>query len=170
MPTNTNETPAAASTDELPAVAPVAASPEPKAKRTRKPRAAKPSKPQAPADKATADKLRCTANAAIVQPHYNGPSLATHRSVPPKLAEALARIATPIQRAKSATPRDESAAVLCLKHADASGAFDPVQATSDLGTLSRLASLGYLTVSGNKAKLTKTGLDFARNRSKAKAS
>lgn len=138
-----------------------------KAKRTR--RVAKPAKPQTPADKRTADRERALANVAITRPHYAGPSQASHRSGPPKLSEALARIAKPIQHAKSATERDESALVLCLKHADGNGAFDPVAATSDLGTLSRLASLGFLVVAGNKAKLTKTGLETARNVSKRKA-
>lgn len=142
----------------MPAAKPVKA----KAKRTSKPKAAKPSKP-ATTDKLSAERDRCHANRAIVEPHYNGASLATHRSRAPKLADALARIADPIQRAKSPTKRDESALALCLARADRSGTFCPVDATSDLGTLSRLASLGFLTVAGQRAKLTKAGAELARN-------
>lgn len=156
-------------TNEAPAVeTPVAPVAKP-AKAARKPRVAKPAKPQAPADKATAERERAQANQAITRVHYSGASQASHATRAPKLADALSRIANPIQRAKSATERDESAAVLCLKHADASGSFDPIAATSDLGTLSRLASLGFLTVNGNKAQLTKTGIALARNVSKRKA-
>lgn len=143
-----------------------AAKPATKAARNAKPKAtakpaAKPAKPAANAQR-EADKARCAANAKIVQPHYDGPSLATHRTVPPKLAEALARVATPIQRAKSATVRDDSALVLCLSHSDDSGTFCPVASTADLGTLSRLASLGFLAVAGQRIKLTETGLSRAK--------
>lgn len=119
--------------------------------------------------KRDADKARCEANKRIVQPHYDGPSLTTHRSVPPKLAEALSRVANPIQRAKSATPRDESALALAASHADADGTFCPVAATADLGALSRLASLGHLAVSGNRIALTKSGRDLAAIVAKRKA-
>jgi hypothetical protein len=133
------------------------------AKRSRKPKAAKPAKPANAAERSNADRERCIANRAIVAVHYNGPSLTSHASRAPKLADALARIATPIQRAKSATTRDESALLLCLKHSDKAGTFCPVAATADLGALSRLASLGFLTVAGNRAKLTKAGAERARN-------
>lgn len=169
MQTTETNTPLPEATSAVAALASADKAKPAKAKRQRKPRAAKPAKPQSATDKRTADRERAAANVAITKPHYSGPSQASHRSGPPKLAEALRRIAHPIQHAKSATERDESALVLCLKHADGNGAFDPVQATSDLGTLSRLASLGFLTVAGNKAKLTKTGLDTARNVSKRKA-
>ena len=110
-----------------------------------------------------AERARAAANRATVAKHYNGPSLASHASRAPKLAEALARIATPIQRAKSASKRDESGLALALAHADANGTFCPVAGTFDLGVLSRLASLGYIVVSGERAKLTETGLALARN-------
>lgn len=131
-----------------------------KAKRTRKPKAAKPSKPAEP--KANADRERCLANRAIVAPHYSGASPTSHATRPPKLTDALQRIATPVQRAKSATTRDESALALCLAHADKSGTFCPVAATADLGALSRLASLGLIATSGTaRARLTKAGRDLA---------
>lgn len=144
-------------------VAPVAVKPAP-VKRAPKP--AKPSAKPAPVaadSKRDADKLRALANRAIVAPHYNGPSLTSHSSTPPKLADALARVANPVQRAKTATQRDDSALALAYKHSDKAGTFCPVAATADLGALSRLASLGYLTVRGNRIALTKTGAERARN-------
>lgn len=141
------------------------------AKATRKPataKAAKPSKPVANvSNERNETRERCVANRAIVAPHYNGASLASHASRAPKLADALERIANPIQRAKSATVRDASAAVLCAKHADANGFFCPVAATSDLGTLSRLASLGHIEIADGKARLTKSGRDLATLTAKA---
>lgn len=159
MHTETNSTDATTTTTVAP-VAPAAAKP---AKRARKAKAAKPAKPAATgADKQSANRDRCLANAAIVKPHYSGPSLATHRSAPPQLAAALQRIASPVQCAKSATPRDESGIALCARHADKAGTFCPVAATADLGVLSRLASLGLIAVSGDKrARLTKAGRDLA---------
>jgi hypothetical protein len=130
------------------------------AKRASKP-AAKPSQPS----QHEADKARCAANRETVKPHYNGPSLTSHATRPPKLADAIARIAKPVQRAKSATTRDESALALLAKRADASGTFCPVDCTADLGALSRLASLGLIAVApGNKrGKLTDAGRDLAAN-------
>lgn len=134
------------------------------------PAAVKPAKPAKPAKAVAkpapdalrnADRDRCQANRAIVAPHYNGASLVSHNTVPPKLADALARVANPIQRAKSATVRDESALMLARKHCDKSGTFCPVAATADLGALSRLASLGFLAVSGNRIALTKAGASRA---------
>ena len=118
-------------------------------------------KPSA-SDAANAMRERCLANRAIVAPHYNGASLATHRTVAPKLADALARVADPIQRAKSATARDDSALALAFKHSDKAGTFCPVAATADLGALSRLASLGLLTVAGERIAITPTGLSRAK--------
>ena len=125
-------------------------------------------KPSASAQR-DASRERCLANAAIVKPHYNGASLVTHASVAPKLADALARVSSPIQRAKSATPRDESALALAFKHSDASNTFCPVAATADIGALSRLASLGHLAVSGQRIALTATGLSLAKRIAKRKA-
>lgn len=136
----------------------------PSAKPAKAPRgkAAKPAAPATPADKATAERERCLANLAIVRPHYAGPSAATHRSRAPRLADALQRIASPIQCAKSATPRDDSGLLLCAKYADASGAFDPTLATADLGMLSRIASLGFIEIRNGKAALTATGSSRAK--------
>jgi len=117
------------------------------------------------ADAANATRERCTANRATASAHYNGPSLVAHASRAPKLADALARIATPVQRAKSATVRDESAILLLSKRADKDGTFCPVDCTADLGALSRLASLGHITVApcGKRAALTATGKALAGN-------
>jgi hypothetical protein len=131
-----------------------------KPKRTRaKPEAAKPA---TPADKRDAERERALANRAHIARHYAGPSAASHGARAPKLAEALARVASPVQRAKSASERDESGLALALKHADKAGTFCPVSATFDLGVLSRLASLGHITVAGDRLALTKTGLSLAR--------
>jgi hypothetical protein len=112
-------------------------------------------------DKRNAERERAQANRAIVAPHYAGASPTSHASRAPKLAEALARVATPVQRAKSATTRDESALILASRHADKAGTFCPVEATADLGALSRLASLGLLAVAGNRIAITKAGADLA---------
>lgn len=140
------------------------------AKRTRKPAAAKPAPVAAtPASQRDAVRERAQANRAIVAPHYAGASPVSHATRAPKLADALARVANPIQRAKSATTRDESALALALTHADKAGTFCPVAATADLGALSRLASLGFLTVAGERIKLTPTGLSLARTVAKRAA-
>lgn len=132
-------------------------------------------KPEAEAPKADAkpeadaERARAAANRATVAKHYNGPSLASHASRAPKLAEALARVANPVQRAKSASTRDESGLALALAHADDNGTFCPVAGTFDLGVLSRLASLGHIAVAGDRIKLTETGLSLARTVAKRKA-
>lgn len=142
-----------------------------KAKAARKPATPKAAKPAKPSnvDLRAAERERCIANRATVAPHYNGASLVSHASRAPKLADALQRVANPVQRAKSATPRDESALALALSHADGNGTFCPVAATADLGALSRLASLGFLAVAGERIKLTETGLSTARLIAKRKA-
>lgn len=141
---------------------------------TRKPAAAKPAvavAAPAPAKLSERDatRERAIANRAIVAAHYNGASLTSHASRAPKLADALARVANPVQRAKSATARDESALALALSHADENGTFCPVAATADLGALSRLASLGFLSVAGERIALTETGLSLARTVAKRAA-
>jgi hypothetical protein len=115
------------------------------------------------------ERERATANRAATMRHYRGPSQASHAARAPKLAEALARVAAPIQRAKSASERDESALALALVHADKAHTFCPVAGTFDLGVLSRLASLGHIAVSGERIALTKTGLALARNVAKRAA-
>lgn len=131
--------------------------------------AAKPSKPASSDAARNAERERCAANAAIVRPHYSGPSLATHRSRAPRLADALQRIASPIQCAKSATVRDDSGLLLCFKHSGADGTFNPCDATADLGMLSRIASLGFISTDGKTAKLTASGLSRAKLLAKRKA-
>lgn len=116
-----------------------------------------------------AEAERAAANRATTQRHYAGPSQASHATRAPKLTEALARVAVPIQRAKSASARDESALALALKHSDEANTFCPVAGTFDLGVLSRLASLGMLAVAGDRIKLTDTGLALARNVAKRAA-
>lgn len=130
------------------------------------PEAAQPqpeAQPEAAPSKADADAARAAANRATVAKHYNGPSLAAHAKRPPALAEALARVATPVQRAKSASTRDCSGLALAETLADANGTFCPVSGTFDLGVLSRLASLGYLTVAGERIKLSDAARELARN-------
>jgi hypothetical protein len=140
----------------------------------KQPKAAKPATPVAnvsntKAEQRSAERERALANRAIVAPHYSGASPVSHAARSPKLADALARVANPVQRAKSATTRDESALALALAHADSNGTFCPVAATADLGALSRLASLGFLTVAGERIALTETGLSLARTVAKRKA-
>jgi hypothetical protein len=120
---------------------------------------------------ADAIRERCTANRATVAPHYAGASPVSHAIRAPKLADAIARIRKPVQRAKSATARDESLLALLAKRADANGTFCPVDCTADLGALSRLASLGFIGVApGNKrGKLTDAGRDLAANVAKRAA-
>lgn len=171
MLTIDNGTPAA-STTEAPAKAkPTRANAKAKAaaKQAKPKPAAKPAKPNKAEAARNAERDRCVANAAIVKPHYNGASLATHASRAPKLADALARIANPIQRAKNPTERDQSGLMLCFKHSDANGFFDPVAATADLGMLSRIASLGFIARDGQRAKLTADGLSRAKLLAKRKA-
>lgn len=182
MQTNETTNEAATVVEATAPAAPVAAKPSKPTRKTAKAKAAakqakaKPAAKLAKPNKAeaarNAERERCLANAAIVRPHYSGPSLATHASRAPKLADALARIAKPIQRAKNPTERDESGLLLCFRHADANGCFDPVAATADLGMLSRIASLGFIVRDGQRAKLTADGISRAKllaKRNKAKA-
>lgn len=148
-----------------PVLSNVADKPQPtNAKRNRKPRAAKPApaetapvaKPSEPSA-AEINRERAIANRAYVAPLYSGASPVAHSSRPPLLADALARVVTPIQRAKRETERDASFLMLASKHCDASGTFSPVDATADLGAISRCASLGYFAVSGERIALTDSG-------------
>jgi hypothetical protein len=124
------------------------------------------SQPQPEAAKPTArdiERERAHANRATVAKHYNGASLASHATRAPKLSEALARVASPIQRAKSASARDESGLALAETLADDAGTFCPLAGTFDLGVLSRLASLGFLSVAGDRIQLSPAARDLARN-------
>lgn len=106
---------------------------------------------------------RAAANRAFTAKHYAGPSQASHAKREPKLADALARVANPVQRAKACSVRDESGLLLAVSVADAAGTFCPLAGTFDLGVLSRLASLGFLTVSGERIAISKAGRDLAAN-------
>lgn len=106
---------------------------------------------------------RAAANRATTARHYSGPSQASHSRREPKLADALARVADPIQRAKACSTRDESGLLLAVKHSDKAGTFCPLAGTFDLGVLSRLASLGFLSVAGDRIAISKAGRDLAAN-------
>lgn len=106
---------------------------------------------------------RAAANRAFTAQHYNGPSQASHARREPKLADALARVASPVQRAKACSTRDESGLMLAASIADKAGTFCPLAGTFDLGVLSRLASLGFLTVAGDRIAISKAGRDLAAN-------
>lgn len=106
---------------------------------------------------------RAAANRATTSRHYSGPSQASHARREPKLADALARVANPVQRAKACSVRDESGLILAASHADDAGTFCPLAGTFDLGVLSRLASLGFLTVAGDRIAISKAGRDLAAN-------
>lgn len=94
---------------------------------------------------------------------YNGPSLSVHASFRNgKLAEYLDRVNTPKQRAGSETDRDTSALAVAFKHCDAKHTFNPCDYGADLGAISRLASLNYLRVAGDRIALTDTGLARAK--------
>lgn len=130
--------------------------PQPQPEQPEAPKAAEPSARDIERERATANRER-------TMRHYSGPSQASHATRAPKLAEALARVASPIQRAKSASERDCSALALAETLCDEAGTFCPVAGTFDLGVLSRLASLGYLTVSGERIAVNAAGRELARN-------
>ena len=143
---------------------------QPKPKADAKPKREAKAKP-AKADDRDAERERAQANRAATMRHYAGPSQASHATRAPKLAEAIERVRNPIQRAKSATARDESGLALAAKHANGNGDFCPIAATFDLGVLSRLASLKLIAVSpvANKLRITKAGRDLAANVAKKAA-
>ena len=99
-----------------------------------------------------------------------GPTAVGKSDVGLRLARALetdlltADSRQPVQRAANgASPRDESLLSLIASRSDAkTGAFDPVAIVADLGVISRLASLGYITMRGDACTLTDTGAERAR--------
>ena len=95
---------------------------------------------------------------------YNGASLSVHSRKPCTAAAYASHITKPVQRAANgASPRDESLLSLIASRSDAkTGAFDPVAIVADLGVISRLASLGYITMRGDACTLTDTGAERAR--------
>jgi len=131
------------------------------------PQAAKPvkhaAKPTAKAETARSERVELLGTERKrVASFYNGPSLTVHASRHPKLSDCVERIAKPIQRADNPSVRDESLLLAIGAHADKSGAFDPSTFGCDLGVISRLASLGFLTVnSANMPALTKAGTERA---------
>lgn len=168
--------PASTSTDATPAIvaaAPVAAKPAkpatPKAAKPAKPKADKPAtpaKPAKPAPVATdsdAEAKRIAALRTLARKYYDGASAAAHMRKPAKLSEYVARVSTPVQRIGPSGPsqRDESGLALIASDANGRGVFDPVRLVLDLGIASRLASGGFITVTGETFALTKTGRERA---------
>jgi len=107
-----------------------------------------------------------------VLPLYDGESLAVHRSDKIPAAQAyLDRVASPVQKAKSATARDDSALLSYYDHlttyhaGDYLAGFNPDRFGADLGALSRNASLNRVTLSDDKQHivLTALGVSQARN-------
>jgi hypothetical protein len=107
-----------------------------------------------------------------VLPLYDGESLAVHRSDKIPASQAyLDRVASPVQKAKSATARDDSALLSYYDHlttyraGDYSAGFNPDSFGADLGALSRNASLHRVALSDDKQHivLTPLGISQARN-------
>lgn len=103
---------------------------------------------------------------------YAGQSLSVHRSdKQPAAAAYLERVAKPVQLAKSATSRDDSALLSYYDHlttyfgGDYLSGFNPDRFGADLGALSRAASLNRvtLTADGLHVQLTPLGISQARN-------
>lgn len=91
---------------------------------------------------------------------YSGPSNVIHTRKPGKLDAYIARVKQPVQSADVASPRDE--ALLAIIHRNnVNGTFDPCAIAADLGVISRLASLGYVTMRGDKLALSTTGAERA---------
>lgn len=102
---------------------------------------------------------------AYVSRFYAGASLTAHHKKPCALSVYTARIAKPVQICANGvtSQRDHSLLALIASKADAkTGAFDPVAILADAGVISRLASVGYLTMRGDTCTLTDTGAERAR--------
>ena len=104
-------------------------------------------------------------------PLYDGQSLSVHRSDKIPAGQAyLDRVASPVQKAKSATSRDDSALLTYYDHlttyhnGDYLSGFNPDRFGADLGALSRNASLNRVTLSDDKQHivLTPLGISLAR--------
>ena len=128
-------------------------------------------KPATPDAKAEFLERKSAATLSAI-PLYNGPSLSVHRSdKQPAAAAYLERVASPVQKAKSATVRDDSALLTYYDHLTTYHAgnyldgFNPDRFGADLGALSRNASLYrvQLTDCGQHVQLTPLGLTQARN-------
>lgn len=96
---------------------------------------------------------------AVAAVLYNGPSLAIHgANRNPKLQACIDRVAAPIQRAASATVRDLSALAAAKAHLiGETDTFEPNTYGADLGTLSRIASLGLIATDGTAIFVTALG-------------
>lgn len=130
---------------------------------------AKPVTPAKPDERAARQALTDAARAAVAK-HYNGASLTAHSHRVPKLADCIARISNPVQRATSASVRDESLLLLIADSVNGKPvAFEPASPAiaADLGVLSRLASLGMLAITDGKPTLTQRGADYAKAARKA---
>lgn len=126
--------------------------------------AAKPAKPNAGAARAERTAIINTARVAVAA-IYNGPSLAVRSSVNPgKLARYIERLQNPGHRADTASTRDESLLARIAANADKAGSFDPCAPAinADLGVISRLGCLGFITTDGKACTITTTGAERAR--------
>lgn len=85
---------------------------------------------------------------------YNGPSLTVRRGKSKPIAYYLARVSSPVQPASSESERDQSLLRVAYENRDSENTFCPIVCNSDVGALSRCASLGYLAVRGNRILLT----------------
>lgn len=136
------------------------------AKPARAKRAAKPAKPapvEAAKPSADDEAARCAALRDTASRYYAGASKAAHMRKPARLADYVSRVSKPVQAIGPNGPseRDESGLALILSGADKRGGFDPVKLNLDLGIASRLASGGFVTVTGESFTLTKTGRERA---------
>jgi hypothetical protein len=127
--------------------------------------AAKPVKPATPANAEAPAASRFDAHRTTAKAFYSGDSLTVHSRKPGKAAAYLDRIRNNTHSTSVATARDESLLAVIHRNNNA-GAFDPVALGADLGVISRLASLGYITVRGTGENatpaLTNTGAERAR--------
>lgn len=133
------------------------------------PAVAKPATPAA--DNARAERAAATAATfAKARKLYSGNSAPVHSKRTPKLSDCIARIKSPIQTTDSATVRDTALLRLIADSIGGKpGAFDPTSPAlaCDLGVISRLASLSFLAVAGDKPVLTERGAAYAKAAAKA---
>jgi hypothetical protein len=100
-----------------------------------------------------------------VAKHYNEASLSVHSKRPCAAAVYIERIAKPVQKCGPAgtSTRDESLLALIASKADKAGTFDPVAIAADAGVISRLASVGFISLNSDKQPvITTTGSERAR--------
>lgn len=124
-------------------------------------------KPAVPANAAARSERQALTDTARVTARklYSGSSLVVHAHRAPKLADCIARIKNPVMPANSATVRDQSLLLLIAGTTGfKAGSFDPTAPglNCDLGVISRLASLSFLSAPGDKPTLTERGAEYAR--------